>query len=221
MASAQLDSDLLHYIVDNKIPTGSKLPSLEELSGQLDLSTSKLREQLEVARCLGLVEVRPRLGIRLSDYSFLPAVRFSLLYAVAKDPAQFEAFSTLRHHLEACFWEEAVAQLTPADHAHLQQLVQAAWAKLQGRPIRIPHAEHRDLHLSIFSRLANPFVKGLLEAYWEAYEAVGLNVYSDYQYLREVWTYHENIVKAIIAGDVPEGYRLLLQHTHLIRHREK
>ncbi|MEP7358152.1 MAG: FCD domain-containing protein, partial [Anaerolineales bacterium] len=73
----------------------------------------------------------------------------------------------------------------------------------------------------IFKHLNNPFVKGLLEAYWVAYETVGLNVYTDYQYLREVWTYHEGIVNAIIAGDLDEGHRLLLLHSTLLRHREK
>ena len=216
----KLDSDLLRYIVIHNCQPGDRLPSLEELSGELKISIGKLREQLEVARSLGLVDVKPRTGIRLEDYSFLPAVRFSLLYALASDPAQFQAFSALREHLEACFWHEAVALLTPDDQAHLRGLVREAWAKLNGQPIQIPHAEHRDLHLTIFRRLENPFVKGLLEAYWEAYEAVGLSVYSDYQYLRDVWTYHEQIVEAIIAGDWDQGYRLLVEHTSLLKYRE-
>ena len=216
----RLDSDLLRYIVAHSLQPGDRLPPLEELSAELKLSIGKLREQLEVARSLGLVEVRPRTGIRLTEYSFLPAVRFSLLYALADNPAQFEAFSTLRHHIEASFWHEAVALLTPQDHADLRELVRRAWAKLDGQPIQIPHAEHRDLHLIIFRRLENPFVKGLLEAYWEAYEAVGLSLYSDYEYLREVWRYHEAIVDAMIAGDVDKGYALLVKHTSLLRYRD-
>jgi DNA-binding GntR family transcriptional regulator len=98
--------------------------------------------------------------------------------------------------------------------------VASAWEKLNGQPIQIPHAEHRSLHLTIFKNLDNVFVRGILEAYWEAYEAVGLSLYSDYQYLREVWTYHEGIVNALMAGDLAEGHRLLLQHTSLLRHRE-
>jgi len=216
----KLDSDLLRYIVAHHCQPGDHLPSLEELSAELKISIGKLREQLEVARSLGLVDVRPRTGIRIEEYTFLPAVRFSLLYALATNPAQFQAFSSLREHLEACFWHEAVVLLTPEDHAHLRDLVREAWAKLDGQPIQIPHAEHRDLHLTIYRRLENPFVKGLLEAYWEAYEAVGLSLYSDYQYLREVWTYHEAIVNAIIAGDWDQGHRLLAEHTALLRYRE-
>lgn len=220
MLQDKLDSELLRYIVAQGYQAGDRLPPLEELSGELKLSIGKLREQLEMARGLGLVDVRPRTGIRLAEYSFLPSVRTSLLFALASGRARFESFSLLRTHLEAAFWHEAVGLLAPADHAHLQTLIKNAWAKLNGQPIQIPHAEHRDLHLTIFSRLENPFVRGLLEAYWEAYEATGLSVYSDYQYLREVWGYHEQIVCALVAGDAEKGYRLLIEHTSLLRHRE-
>jgi DNA-binding FadR family transcriptional regulator len=219
-SSDPLDSDLLSYIVAKGYRPGDRLPSLDELSKELKISTGKLREQLEVARALGLVEVRPNRGIRLAEYSFLSAIRLSLLYGLARDPSQFQAFGQLRNEVEAAFWHRAVALLTPQDHAELRGLIAAAWAKLNGRPIQIPHAEHRLLHLTIYKHLDNVFVKGLLEAYWEAYEAVGLSMFSDLQYLREVWTYHERIVDAIVAGDPDEGHRLLLMHTTLLRHRE-
>jgi DNA-binding FadR family transcriptional regulator len=216
----KLDSDLLRHIVARGYQAGDRLPSLEELGAALKISTGKLREQLETARALGLVEVRPRTGIRLAEYSFLPAVRLSLMYALAGDRTQFDSFGQLRSQVEAAFWHEAVGLLTPVDHDQLRGLISAAWAKLNGKPIQIPHAEHRALHMTIFGHLDNPFVMGILEAYWEAYEAVGLSLFSDYHYLREVWTYHEGMVNAVIAGDVHEGHRLLVQHTLLLRHRE-
>ena len=217
----KLDSELLRYIVASGRQPGQQLPSLEKLSEELKLSIGKLREQLEVARALGFVEVRPKTGIRIAEYNFLSAVRFSLLFALANDRSQFEAFGQLRNHIEAAFWHEAVACLNPADFDELRGLVASAWAKLDGHPVQIPHLEHRSLHLGIFKHLDNPFVKGLLEAYWEAYEAVGLSMYSDYQYLREVWTYHERIVAALEAGDAAEGHRLLLLHTALLSYRAK
>jgi DNA-binding FadR family transcriptional regulator len=219
-ASDRIDSDLLNYIIAKGCRPGDRLPSLDDLSKELEISTGKLREQLEVARALGLVEVRQNRGIRIAEYNFLDAIRLSLLYLLASDPGQFQAFGQLRNEVEAAFWRQAVALLTPDDHTELRLLIASAWAKLNGRPIQIPHAEHRLLHLTIYKHLDNLFVKGLLEAYWEAYEAVGLNVYTDLHYLREVWTYHEGIVNAIIAGDLKEGHRLLLLHTTLLRHRE-
>ncbi len=216
----EIDSDFLQHIVTHGYKPGDRIPALGELSEAMGISVNKLREQMEVARSLGIVGVRPRTGIKLEEYNFFPAVRFSLLFALALDPNYFQAFNELRKNVEASFWHEAVRLLTREDKHHLQELMRAAWAKLDGPKIQIPHAEHRELHLTIFQRLDNPFVKGILEAYWEAYEAVELNLFSDYQYLREVWTFHQRIVDCIVEEKYDEGYDLLIEHTQLLRHRE-
>ncbi len=217
-------SEFLQYLAacSDEQPQGQAdphLPSLTDLSKNLGISVSTLREQLEVARALGLVEVRPRTGIKRLPYSFQPAVQQSLFYALSLDHAYFSSFSTLRNHVEASFWHEAVRKLLPEDIAALENLLQRAWQKLNGSPIQIPHEEHRLLHLTIFSRLENPFVQGILETYWQAYEAVGLNVYADYQYLQQVWTFHRRIVESIHSADYESGYRALVEHKDLLHHR--
>ena len=128
-------------------------------------------------------------------------------------------YSELRTRLETAFWHEAVASLTDAEKRLLRELVRSAETKLTQPRIQIPYPEHRQLHLTIFSRLNNPFVMGLLEAYWDAYEAVELNTYADLPYLQEVWDYHKRIVDAIVAGRVEEGKRLLIEHMKLLSKR--
>jgi DNA-binding FadR family transcriptional regulator len=234
MAQPQISSAFLQYLARYMPPSGSavngaaangsnagsaQLPSLSEVSKELGVSVALLREQLEVARAIGLVEVRPRTGIRRLPYSFLPAVRQSLSYAITVDAGYFMMYSDLRIHLETAYWQDAASRLTPEDHLELKRLVTKAWEKLKGHPIEIPHPEHRQLHLGIYRRLDNPFVFGLLEAYWEAYEAVGLNLYTDIDYLQEVWRYHEQMVEAICDGDLHRGYLALLQHKDLLFHR--
>lgn len=213
----RLPSEFLRYLASNAGHAGERLPSIPDLADQLGISIGKLREQLEVARTLGMVEVRPKTGIRTAEYSFTSGLRTSLMFALAIDPNYFEHYGVLRNHVEACFWHEAVALLTPEDIDYLQQLVDTAWEKLRGEPIQIPHAEHRELHLRIFTRLENPFVLGLLEAYWEGYEAVGLSVYADYAYLCEVWNYHQRMVQAIADGEYEAGYQALVEHTGLLQ----
>jgi DNA-binding FadR family transcriptional regulator len=196
---------------------GDRLPSLANLSEQLGVSIASLREQLEVARALGLVVVQPKKGIRRQPYQFTPAVCKSLAYASAVDPLHFfHAFADLRTHVETSYWHEAVQLLTAEDRAALCGLIERAQEKLAGNPIQIPHAEHRELHLSIYRRLNNPFVTGILEAYWEAYEAVGLNMYADIRYLKTVWEYHRQMVEAISNGNHADGYRAMIEHTDLL-----
>ena len=212
-------SEFLRYLATHE-EVDNGLPSLKNLSLELGVSLPSLREQLEVARALGLVEIKPRLGMRRRDYSFTPAVRQSLGYALALNNEHFRKYSELRNHVESAFWHQAVCKLTESDKQELQNLVARAWEKLRGTPIQVPHEEHRNLHLKIYSRLENPFVTGILEAYWEAYESVGLNVFAGgYEYLEEVWQYHQEMVEAICNDNFEAGYQALVKHTDLLYHR--
>jgi DNA-binding FadR family transcriptional regulator len=219
MFTIDLGSDLLNYMVESGLKPGDRLPAISTLREpeHLGISTSKVREQLEVARALGLVEVRSKTGTRLQEYSFTPAVLLSLLYALARDPQLFDMFSQLRIHIETAFWHEACASMLYEDKEHMRQCVYAAREKLTGDWIRIPNQEHREFHMTMYKRLGNPFVIGLLEAYWDAYHAVQLDTYADYEYLQKVWDYHERIIEAIVAGDYDLARTTFIEHTKLIR----
>ncbi len=223
MPSLDLDSDLLNYIVEKGFQPGDRLPTINELQepDHLGVSISKVREQLEVARALGMVEVRSKTGMRMKAYSFAPAVRLSLFYALANDPHQFEMFSELRNHVEAAFWHEACARMTDEDRTVMRACVDRARAKLNGHFIAIPNEEHRTFHLTMFRHLDNPFVLGILEAYWDAYEAVEPNRYADYAYHQSVWDYHERILNAICAGEPGKAQALFIEHTRLLRHEPR
>jgi DNA-binding FadR family transcriptional regulator len=214
-------SGFLKYLAATCQGESDRLPSLVELSSDLELSVASLREQLEVAKALGLVEVRPKTGIRRLPYTFRPAVINSLAYAITVDPDKFKEYSDLRNHLETAYWREAVALLDNADHQYLQELVSKANGKLHGRPVQIPYAEHREFHLAMYRRLQNPFVYGLLEGYWDLYEAFGFNVYANLNYLEQVWQYHKTIVESLISGDIASGYKALIDHMELINQRKR
>lgn len=209
-------SEFLKYLA-NCAPENetAQLPSLNGLSKELGVSISVLREQVEVAKSLGLVEVRPRTGMRRLPYSFFPAVRNSLAYALKLSMKNFRYFADLRNHVEAIYWEEAVTALNEDDRHELRSYVEHAWKKLSGSPIQIPHEEHRQFHLSIYRRLDNPYVHGILLAYWDAYEVVGLSLYTDYEYLRQVWLYHQQMIDSLCEGDIQKGYQALITHRDL------
>jgi DNA-binding FadR family transcriptional regulator len=215
-------SEFLRYLAQHEEVNGQRLPALNKLSDELGVSIASLREQLEVARAMGLVEVKPRTGMKRLPYSFAPAVRQSLRYALILSNENFRKYSELRNHIESAYWHEAVRLLKDDDKQELQKLLECAKEKLNGNPIQVPHEEHRKLHMTIYQRLENPFVRGLLEAYWDAYEAVGLNVFTGgLSYLEEVWEYHAQMVDAIWKNDYEAGYQALIQHTDLLYHRSE
>lgn len=216
MIFTKLDSEFLQYLIDKQVQGGHGLPPLSQISTELGISVGKLREQLEVARSLGYVTVRPRVGMQREPFSFSPAVFKSVLFGIGSGEASFEQFGQLRREVEASFWHEAVVQLTVEDKTKLQEIVACAWAKLRGEPVHVPNGEHCQLHLTIFSRLNNPFVTGLLEAYWDAYEASEWTRYARYEYWLEVWQYHERIVDALQAEEYERGRQLLIEHFSLL-----
>jgi hypothetical protein len=60
-----------------------------------------------------------------------------------------------------------------------------------------------------------------LEAYWDLYEAVGMNLYTDFNYLEQVWKYHQLMVDAICTNQIALGYQALVEHKDLIHQRPK
>lgn len=72
------------------------MPSLSELSKALGISLSTLREQLEVARVLGFIEIKPRAGMRTLPYNFSNTVKLSTCYGIKEPPL----YSNNIHHFE-------------------------------------------------------------------------------------------------------------------------
>lgn len=216
MQNGKQPSDFLRYLSQHSSDPGERLPTLSDIGAEMGVSVGKLREELAVARGLGFVSVRPRLGIQREPFDFSQAVLPGILYGLATGEASFDHFSKLRQTLEANFWDEAVHLLTPDDKALLKELVGRAWSKLRDSPIHIPNEEHRLLHLTIFGRLPNPFVQGLLIAYWDAYDASELTRYMGYDYWLRVWQYHEQIVEALEQDKNAEGQQLLVEHFKML-----
>ena len=216
MQLTKLDSQFLNYLIETQIAPGERVPTLQEIGDQLGISVGKLREQLEVARNLGLVSVRPRVGIQREPLNFSKAILPSVLFSLGTGEATFLQFSQLRRAIETELWDASVVLLTEDDKTSLREIVNQAWRKLRGEPIHVPNGEHRQFHLMIFSRLDNPFVQGVLASYWDAYEASELTRFASYQYWLEVWNYHEKIVDALCANEFDRGRQLLVEHFDLL-----
>jgi DNA-binding FadR family transcriptional regulator len=223
MLQGILPYSILQYIVDEELASHNgqpvKLPPMEELAESLAISSGKLREELVAVQAYGVVDMRPGDGTYVCPFDFYTAIRTLVLYGTACDWKHFDHFYKLRVQLEVGFWEEAVSKLTEDDKQKLQRTLAHAERKLKASRAEIPHKEHRDLHLLVFRRLENEFVQGLLKAYWDTYEAVGMHRYFDYSYYERIWADHRNMVEAIAAGKSEEGKRILTDHFKLLENR--
>lgn len=219
MRTTAIDNGFLRYLVENGYQPGDDLPTIHDISSDLDVSVAKVRELIEIARALGLVDIKPGRGSRVEKYQFGPAATLSSLYAIGLDSRHFQHLRLVRNAVEIQFWEQAVSHLTQNDFTNLRSLIRKADQQLSRELAQVPVREHYDFHMTIFSRLENVFVQGILEAFWEAYEAFGLHLYRDISYHLTVWRYHSRIVDALEAGDIELGRRLLIDHMNLLDDR--
>lgn len=215
--SSSVLSEFLQYLSKRAANGEDRLPPLTVLSKELKISVASLREQLEIARVLGFVDIKPKTGIRWLPYQFAPSVLVSCAYAIELSSEYLVQFRDMRNHLEAAYFLEAVKQLTEKDVEELFVIVESAENKIEGYPPLLPHAEHRDLHLLLFSHIENIFLKGILDVYWEIYEYLGYSVVSDHKYLKNVWGYHRKICEAIAEEDLDRAFQLFMDHKELIR----
>ena len=218
---SEKQADFIDYLLKFSIEKKENLPSINQIGKDLGLSTPCIREQIELARNLGLIQIQPRRGMTIMPYKFTPAVNKSLYYAIKSNIDYFNQFSLLRNQLEKVFFSEAVKLLNKKVLDEIKAIVENAMKKLSGNPIQIPHQEHRSFHLKIYERLENVFVKGLLESYWDVYELIGLDHFTDISYLEKVWKYHALIAKSIINEEFLKAYKLVEDHMNLIFEREQ
>jgi DNA-binding FadR family transcriptional regulator len=212
-------SAFIEYLLSFEKDRENKIPSIKKIGEKLGLSTPCVREQLELAKNLGLIKVQPRKGISILPYDFSPAVVKSLYFAIKSDKEYFNQYSDLRNKLEKSFFIESAKLLNKSDIFAIQSIVQRALIKLNGNQIQIPHQEHRSFHLHIYCKLDNKFVKGLLKSYWDMYELVGLDHFTDLLYLEKVWDYHDRIIMMISIKEYEKAYQFLEEHINLIYER--
>jgi DNA-binding FadR family transcriptional regulator len=214
-------SELLKYLAALPEDENYRIPPLSELSLTLGISVASLREQLEVARLLGIVEIKPKAGIKKTKYELKPALIASLSYGVEVNSRLFWQVADLRKHLEAAYFIEAAQILSTSDKEELAALVKKAQQKLRSIPSQLPNQEHRDFHLVMYRRLNNKLVNNILETYWDLYHLMGMEVYTDINYVDRVWQYHGRIVEQLKSGNYAQGMQILLEHMDLISQRER
>ncbi len=214
-------SEFMKYLAKKVAQGEERLPPLTVMSQELGVSVASLREQLEVARILGFVEVRPKTGIRWLPYQFAPSILVSVIYAVTISQDYFDQFRDFRNHLEAAYFYEALANLNVEQTDRLMELVEIAENKIEEFPPQLPHWEHRELHRILFSGVSNVFVQGVFSVYWDVYEAKGFSIISDLDYLRRVWSFHRRIVVAVFNKNYAEAYDAFIEHKELLMRNQK
>jgi GntR family transcriptional repressor for pyruvate dehydrogenase complex len=203
-------SELLNYLVSNRIGPGDKLPSERALSEHLGLGRSSVREAVKSLHLLGLLDVRQGDGtyLRGTESAVLPQIlEWGLILSKPRTQDLIEA----RHQLEVFVARRAAERITPEGAAQLDAcLERMAAAEARGS---IPDCIETDIdfHLRLAGLAGNAVIADMLRGI-----RVLLHVWMTKLALAEGMTaysqQHGLLADAIKAGDPDEAERLMDIH---------
>jgi len=122
----QIVEQIMNLVADGTLSAGDQLPAERELAQEFGVSRTAVREAVKALRERGLVEIRPRKGTYISDYSLSASgiVQDSLAFMVRADkPTGPDDLQQVRYLLEPGIAALAAQKATAHDLQLLQELI--------------------------------------------------------------------------------------------------
>lgn len=216
---SEIVDQILGLIKSGNIGVGDRLPSERHLAQQLDVSRSALREAITALEVLGVVEVRPGVGIfigpRQADQDAV-AEQVSTLIEEAGPNEILE----VRAIVEPGFARVAAGRRTDADLVALETMVKQMESDLrEGRDGWEPDL---GFHKAVAAATRNPFAELVLNTLaermqkrlWKLARAHNFEaLHRGMRYAQD----HRAIFEAVRLGDGDAAFRLMHAHIRTIQ----
>lgn len=196
------------FILENGLQPGDPLPSENQLSQQLGVSRSSVREAVKALQLVGLIEARRGSGVFVGEFS-LDILIDSLPYSLVRNVQQFCDLIEIRRILEIGMIGSAIEVMDDAQIAKLEDILSQMYAAaLQGK--KAPDRD-REFHFAIYEKLSNQTFTKLLDTFWLAFDRLRDHIDMEKHDPMGVYERHKCILQAIKAGDA-EGAQECLSH---------
>jgi len=117
-----IQEQLKLYIVKNDMRSGDLFPTEYELTKELGISRTAVREALKRLEALGIIEVRPGVGRFVREFNF-EVILDGLPYNLEMDIKNFGEVLEVRFCLESYFIAEDINKFTLESIAELKQIL--------------------------------------------------------------------------------------------------
>jgi len=212
----RIADEIQEMIRREAIPPGGRLPTEHTLARRFRVSRPMIREAIQALKALGVVESRPKTGLRVLPFD--PTAHFDhIIPRIRTDEERAEIYE-LRCILEPAILRLAAQRVTPELLDGLERLLLPPLSK--GRDaVREGLARDVAFHEELWRIAGNRFIlgfRGLLLRYFAELEnspqprATGA-------LMRKTNAQHLAIVRALRAGDVDRAQRELTRNLETFR----
>ena len=200
---------LRDFILKNKLVPGHKLPSESELSNDLGVSRTAIREGLKSLEAVGMVNAHQGKGRFVGKFDS-GAMANNLAISLTIDPPSLREILEIRKALETGFLPQAAALLQEEDFAALEQLVRRMNLKVKESTTFLQ--EDMEFHRVLFSKLNNRVLLNILEIFWKLFRQVEEGTGHTPEQLKKAVHQHKVIVGELRNGQVLRAKNLLEIH---------
>jgi len=211
----QVVDNLLSFIIKQKLNQGDRLPTEIELASQLKVGRGTIREAVMALSFAGIVEVRPRVGIRLrTSWSRLRSKPLKIDLFNKKE--KLKELIESRIMLEQVTVELAAKKANKTDINKLRKCLDAVkntpsehWAEIVEKDMSFHFAIAKAGHNTIIERILSE--SRTLMKLWMLHNqpAVPGAGISDL-----IWRQHEDIIMAINSHNVEKARSAMAVHLH-------
>jgi DNA-binding FadR family transcriptional regulator len=207
--SGLVERQLRDFILNNKLVPGHKLPSESELSIELGVSRTVIREGFKSLEAVGVINAHHGKGRFVGKFDF-GAIADNLAISLTIDRPSLQHILEIRKALETGFLSQAASLLKEEDFVALERLVRRMNLKVKEPTTFLQ--EDMEFHRILFGKLNNRVLLNILEIFWKLFRQVEEGTEHTAEQLREAVNQHKVIVAALRKGNVSRAKNLLEVH---------
>lgn len=205
----QVIDHLKTYILDNGLQPGDRLPTETVLAEQLGVSRLSVREALRVMESWGILQSKPRDGIRLKTLSMKP-VTDHLRFWLDMEGVMFYHMSVARLVLEEAILPLVVENADEQDFQRMESAIECAREHARRNEPDID--ADLDFHLALNAATKNPALQSFGTMLQEFFAKMRGHVIPLGAPLWQSISEHEQIVTALRNQNVTEAQRVMRIH---------
>jgi len=211
-----VQEQIREHIVVNRLRPGDLLPTEAQLSEQLGVSRTAVREALRSLESVGVIYSRQGGGRYVSAFSMEPVIQ-NLAYSMLCDVEDVKELLLVRERLEVSFIGDAIASMDEATLEELRQLIRKIQVKARAGESFVP--DDLAFHRAIYRVIGNRLLLKLLDIFWDVYRNLrdqSLQVVHDPDVQARN---HEAILTAIESKNVQLAQKHIVDHFDEIKRR--
>jgi len=201
--------ELQEYIRREGIAEGGRLPTEHALARRFRVSRSLLREAVQALQTMGVVESRPRVGIRVLPFD--PGSHMDSMISRIHTEDEIRELYEFRCLIEPVILSLVARRARPKELDGLLALLQSPY-RFHANPVRDGFARDAAFHEGLWKLSGNRFLyglRGLLVRYFADVERARKVSEAD---TRRAHEQHVAIVRALQAGDLPRAQKELARN---------